>query len=866
MLDDLLEKKVIQLPESKRPEQANKTNDPNYCRYHMLVSHPIEKCITLKEKIMQLSKEGKIILDLDDTFGSFEPVALRIQGSLPSLPPMSLEKKLPSRYNNKEKKHEDDDEATEDGDDKKKIEEGGPDDAILPQQSHSEKENKIVAALDALPTNMEWKQIFHLPKEKRKLIIRGLEKPELYAGKMKDKIEPPEQSIGCVSCNAALSFSDEDLLLGSKPNNRPLYVSGYIRGQKVKCILIDGGSGVNLMPKATMNELRTTMDELSSSRIMIHGFNLNGERTVGMIRMNLTMGDLSSDTLFHVMDGKTSFKLLLGRPWKHENGVVASTLHQFLKYYRGGERKIDGDAKPFSKVDSFFADAKFFEENGTSSEFMPTTISSTGKGGKREKNIIKEDGAASTAKENDVKDVDKSRRKDGESPFAECLTPKIEPKDKKSSQVIKQEWVAKVVTPLPSSSQTKIVRPPPNGFVCSSRQSSSEENKGIFDSNAYKLLAKAGYDFKNPTPLGKVIKVESCGLNKAQHEVFKQDGSFMVTRAGLGYESPAPVKIGARRKEATASSQHITVEKVEENEEGEEKMHPSSVFYRISPPVEKCRPSIFTRLGRPSASTKHISVFARLGNQGESKVKVSTPSLRIYKKGAIHERLGGPSKIVFSRLGALKRNSSEGHPLSTSATQNEEEVRVSDDLRSGIPSRMKRMQVVDIIQHEPLKARRRVLVLTGQQKNTKELLPSSSRPCDARKSNPRPIYISALLTKEEQEEYYKLLVEYKDVFAWSYKEIPGLSPKIAVHRLAIKKGTSPKKQPQRRFRPELVPEIEKEVNKLIESGFIRGVKYSTWIANIVPIEKEEWTIAHMSTSRDLIDACPKDDFTLPILS
>ncbi|XP_074301161.1 uncharacterized protein LOC141632514 [Silene latifolia] len=614
---------------------------------------------------------------------------------------------------------------------------------------------------------MGWKQIFRLPKEKRQLIIQGLEKPELYAGKMKEKIEPLEQSTGCVSCNAALSFSDEDLLLGSKPHNKPLYVSGYIRGQKVKRILIDGGSGVNLMPKATMNELGITMDELSSSRTMIHGFNLNGERAVGMIRVNLTMGDLSSDILFHVMDGKTLFKLLLVRPWKHENGVVASTVHQCLKYYRGGERKIDGDAKPFSKVDSFFADAKFFEENGTSSEFMPSTISSTGKGATPVASPKKQETPQKTTPPV-LRYIPKSRRKDGESPFAECLTPKIEPKDKKSSLVFKQEW----------------------------------------------LLAKAGYDFTNPTPLGKVIKVEPYGLNKAQHEVFKQDGSFMVTRAGLGYESPAPVKIGARRKGATASSQHITVEEVEENEEGEEKMHPSSVFDRISPPTEKCRPSIFTRLGRPSASTKHISVFSRLGNQGESKVKASTPSLRINKKGAIHERLG-------------------------------EEVRVSDDLRSAIPSRMKRMQVVDIIQHEPLKAMRRVLVFTGQQKNAEELVPSSSRTCDTKKSSdleittssyhitveeipdeneeveadeapetledrgqstvdefkelnlgtteyPRPIYVSALLTKEEEEEYYKLLVKYKDVFAWSYKEIPGLSPKIAVHRLAIKKGTAPK--------------------------------------------------------------------------
>jgi len=29
-------------------------------------SHPLEKCVTIKELIMQLVKEGRIILDLDD--------------------------------------------------------------------------------------------------------------------------------------------------------------------------------------------------------------------------------------------------------------------------------------------------------------------------------------------------------------------------------------------------------------------------------------------------------------------------------------------------------------------------------------------------------------------------------------------------------------------------------------------------------------------------------------------------------------------------------------------------------------------------------------------------------------------------------
>ena len=34
MLEDLLQKKVIELPECKRPEEMGRVNDSNYCHYH----------------------------------------------------------------------------------------------------------------------------------------------------------------------------------------------------------------------------------------------------------------------------------------------------------------------------------------------------------------------------------------------------------------------------------------------------------------------------------------------------------------------------------------------------------------------------------------------------------------------------------------------------------------------------------------------------------------------------------------------------------------------------------------------------------------------------------------------------------------
>ena len=146
------------------------------------------------------------------------------------------------------------------------------------------------------------------------------------------------------------------------------------------------------MPKSTTNDIGIIVEELSKSRTMIQGFNLEGQRAIGMIRIELTMGDLSTSSIFDVIDARTSYRLLLGRPWLHEYGIVASTLHECLKYYRNGERKINGDVKPFTKAESHFADARFFEEGAAPKETMPSTISSTGNGvAKKAPRVTKDD-------------------------------------------------------------------------------------------------------------------------------------------------------------------------------------------------------------------------------------------------------------------------------------------------------------------------------------------------------------------------------------------------------------------------------------------------------------------------------------------
>jgi hypothetical protein len=60
---------------------------------------------------------------------------------------------------------------------------------------------------------------------------------------------------------------------------------------------------------------------------------------------------------------------------------------------------------------------------------------------------------------------------------------------------------------------------------------------------------------------------------------------------------------------------------------------------------------------------------------------------------------------------------------------------------------------------------------------------------------PRPTFISANLDSSFREELIKLLKEYKDCFAWDYSEMPGLDRSIVEHRLPIKPGFRPYKQP-----------------------------------------------------------------------
>ena len=66
ILKQLLQLKLIELPECKQLEDIGKVDDPNYCKYHHIIGHQTQKCFVFKEQIMKLAKENKIDLDFDE--------------------------------------------------------------------------------------------------------------------------------------------------------------------------------------------------------------------------------------------------------------------------------------------------------------------------------------------------------------------------------------------------------------------------------------------------------------------------------------------------------------------------------------------------------------------------------------------------------------------------------------------------------------------------------------------------------------------------------------------------------------------------------------------------------------------------------
>ena len=125
--------------------------------------------------------------------------------------------------------------------------------------------------------------------------------------------------------------------------------------------------------------------------------------------------------------------------------------------------------------------------------------------------------------------------------------------------------------------------------------------------------------------------------------------------------------------------------------------------------------------------------------------------------------------------------------------------------------------------------------------------------------NPHLIKIGSTLNEKERKDLKELLIEFQEVFSWSYEDMPDIDPKIAQHHIDTYAYMVPVKQKLRCMRIKWLLKIIEEVTKQLKVGFFKLVHQAEWIANVMPIPKKDGKVRMCENFRDLKKACPKDD-------
>ena len=104
---------------------------------------------------------------------------------------------------------------------------------------------------------------------------------------------------------------------------------------------------------------------------------------------------------------------------------------------------------------------------------------------------------------------------------------------------------------------------------------------------------------------------------------------------------------------------------------------------------------------------------------------------------------------------------------------------------------------------------------------------------------PKMIQVGNTLTTSEKDALVVLLTEFKEVFAWSYEDTPGIDIDKVQHCIPTNPTMKLVKQKLRRIKTEWTLKIKEEVEKQYNVGFLRVVNYPKWLVNVVPVPKKD---------------------------
>jgi hypothetical protein len=79
------------------------------------------------------------------------------------------------------------------------------------------------------------------------------------------------------------------------------------------------------------------------------------------------------------------------------------------------------------------------------------------------------------------------------------------------------------------------------------------------------------------------------------------------------------------------------------------------------------------------------------------------------------------------------------------------------------------------------------------------------------------------------------LKEFKDVFAWTYKNLKGIPPKLAQHKIELDIIMPSAHQAMYKLNPNYAKTIKQNIDKLLVIKVIQFVEEATWLSPIVVV-------------------------------
>ena len=110
-----------------------------------------------------------------------------------------------------------------------------------------------------------------------------------------------------------------------------LVVTLRIVGFDVKRVIVDQGSGVEIVYLDLFKGLGHKIEDLDQYDAPLIGFDGNTTILKGMIQLPIQIGGKVVSVNFIVVDAFSPYTAILARPWLHAMGAVSSTLHVKVK-------------------------------------------------------------------------------------------------------------------------------------------------------------------------------------------------------------------------------------------------------------------------------------------------------------------------------------------------------------------------------------------------------------------------------------------------------------------------------------------------------------------------------------------------------